>query len=152
MDKLGFLSQGEVARLFPVLATTSKEGRTTSIVLASLSKVEEFGAELLRSVGQRVGTRSKIECYTEVVFQGQKSAPKDRPDGLVVIKTGARVWKALVEAKVGNSLLDADQIERYRGLAKQHDIDCVIKIPNQNGRASWRERVLRLREMSVGAL
>lgn len=131
MDKLGFLSQGEVARLFPVLATTSKEGRTTSIVLASLSKVEEFGAELLRSVGQRVGTRSKIECYTEVVFQGQKSAPKDRPDGLVVIKTGARVWKALVEAKVGNNLLDADQIERYRGLAKQHDIDCVITISNQ---------------------
>ena len=37
--------QGEEARLFPVLATTSKEGRTTSIVLACLNKVEEFGKD-----------------------------------------------------------------------------------------------------------
>jgi hypothetical protein len=46
MFRPDYLIQGEAARLFPVLATTSKEGRTTSIVLACISKIEEFGAEL----------------------------------------------------------------------------------------------------------
>ena len=64
-----YLKQGEVARLFPVLSTTSKEGRTTSIVLACMSKIEEFGAELLSSVGQRVGKRAEIETFTEVVLK-----------------------------------------------------------------------------------
>lgn len=45
-----YLIQGEQARLFPVLATTSKEGRTTSIVLACLAKIDEFGAALLARV------------------------------------------------------------------------------------------------------
>lgn len=131
MDRPEFLSQGEVARLFPVLANTSKEGRTTSVVLACLSNVAELGAELLSSVGQRVGSRSKVEAFTEVVFRGQKSNSKDRPDGLIALRTGPRGWTALVEAKVGTSQLDTDQIERYRALAKEHGIDCVITISNQ---------------------
>ena len=36
MHRPDYLLQGEAARLFPVLATTSKEGRTTSIVLACI--------------------------------------------------------------------------------------------------------------------
>jgi len=36
----------------------------------------------------------------------------------------------LVEAKVGNSDLDASQIERYRALARENGIDCVITISN----------------------
>ncbi len=126
-----YLKQGEVARLFPVLSTTSKEGRTTSIVLACLSKIEEFGSNLLSTVGQRVGKRAQIETYTEVVFEKQSSEIKDRPDGLIVLKVGAREWRALVEAKIGNSELDADQIERYRALAKDNGIDCVITVSNQ---------------------
>ena len=126
-----YLVQGESARLFPVLSTTSKEGRTTSIVLACLSKVEEFGSELLSSVGQRVGKRANVQTFTEIVFQKQTSGIKDRPDGLVILKVGAREWRALVEAKVGNSQLDADQIERYRALAKDNGIDCVVTISNQ---------------------
>lgn len=126
-----YLSQGEQARLFPVLSTTSKEGRTTSIVLACLCKVDEFGANLLASVGQRVGKRASLETYTEVVFQKQTADIKDRPDGLIVLKIGSREWRALVEAKVGNSELVADQIERYRALAKENGADCVITISNQ---------------------
>jgi hypothetical protein len=126
-----YLAQGEVARLFPVLSTTSKEGRTTSIVLACLAKIDEFGACLLETVGQRVGKRTRIETFTEVVFKKQSTAIKDRPDGLIVLQVGAREWRALVEAKVGNNDLDADQIERYRALAKDNDIDCVITISNQ---------------------
>jgi len=126
-----YLKQGEVARLFPVLSTTSKEGRTTSIVLACLSKIEEFGKNLLGTIGQRVGKLTRIETYTEVVFQKQPNGFKDRPDGLIVLRVGSREWRALIEAKVGNTDLDADQIERYRALAKDNDIDCVITISNQ---------------------
>ena len=125
------LKQGEVARLFPVLATTSKEGRTTSIVLACLDKVEEFGAELLASVGQRVGKRASIETFTEVVFHKQTAEIKERPDGLIVLRVGKRTWMALVEAKVGTNELNANQIERYRALAKENGIDCVVTLSNQ---------------------
>ncbi len=126
-----FLVQGEQARLFPVLSTTSKEGRTTSIVLACMAKVDEFGASLLSSLGQRVGVRTKIDTYTEVVCANRSSEQKDRPDGLIVMRTGSREWRALVEAKVGSTDLDADQIEKYRQLAKENEIDCVISISNQ---------------------
>lgn len=126
-----YLKQGEMARLFPVLSTTSKEGRTTSIVLACLSKIDELGVRLLASVGQKVGRRAIIETYTEVVFQKQTAIIKDRPDGLIVLKVGSRQWRAIVEAKVGNTELEADQLERYRVLAKENDIDCIISISNQ---------------------
>ena len=112
MHRPDYLIQGEVARLFPVLATTSKEGRTTSIVLACISKIEEFGAELLSTVGKRVGKRSKIETYTEIVFKNEKIQVKDRPDGLIILRSGSNEWRALVEAKVGNAEIAADQGEK----------------------------------------
>ncbi len=128
--KPDYLAQGEPARLFPVLATTSKEGRCTSIVLACLVHIDEFARELLHSLGARAGKRSRIEAFTEPVFREQ--APShDRPDGLIVLQSGKSEWRALVEAKVGNATLDADQVERYRALAKAHAIDCVITISNQ---------------------
>jgi len=126
-----YLSQGETARLFPVLSTTSKEGRTTSIVLATLTKVEEFGAALLATVGQKVGKKADLSTFTEVVFKDQKINGKDRPDGLVVLRVGKREWRALIEAKVGNNLLEQEQIERYRNIAKNNGIDCVITLSNQ---------------------
>lgn len=126
-----FLIQGETARLFPVLSTTSKEGRTTSIVLACLSKVDEFGASLLSTIGQRVGARSRLETYTEVVLKNRSTAMKDRPDGLIVLNSGRKEWRALVEAKIGNSELNLEQIEKYRQLAKDNNLDCVITISNQ---------------------
>ncbi len=131
MDRPEYLVRGEVARLFPVLATTSKEGRTTSIVLACISKIEEFGAELIATLGQRVGKRSKIETFTEVVFKNEKTKLNDRPDGLIVIKNLSGEWRALVEAKIGNLELSADQIEKYRELSRDHGINCVITISNQ---------------------
>ena len=126
-----YLTQGEPARLFPVLSTTSKEGRTTSIVLASLTKVQELGATLLATVGQRVGKNAEISTFTEVVFKGQKEDAKERPDGLIVLRVGKREWRALIEAKVGSNQLDEGQIERYRAIAKANSIDCVITLSNQ---------------------
>lgn len=131
MHRPDYLLQGEAARLFPVLATTSKEGRTTSIVLACISKIEEFGSELMNTVGKRVGKRTKIETYTEIVFKNEKVQVKDRPDGLIVLRTGSNEWRALVEAKVGNAEIGADQVEKYRDIAKEQGLDCVITISNQ---------------------
>ncbi len=131
MERPNYLAQGEAARLFPVLATTSKEGRTTSIVLACISKVEEFGAELLATVGQRVGKRSRLETFTEIVFRNEKTKVKDRPDGLIVVQSGTKEWRALVEAKIGNAELGFEQVEKYREIAKEQGIDCVITISNQ---------------------
>ncbi|MCY3879348.1 MAG: hypothetical protein OXF74_09240 [Rhodobacteraceae bacterium] len=126
-----FLRQGEAARLFPVLSTTSKEGRTTAILLACMARIDELSRELLAGAGQRVGTRTKVECYTEIVPASTSADMRDRPDGVIVLRAGKREWKAFVEAKIGNSELDVDQIERYRNLARENDIDCVITISNQ---------------------
>ncbi len=126
-----YLKQGEAVRLFPVLSTTSKEGRTTAAVLACLVQIEALGSTLLQSVGQRRGKRSQISAFTEVVFKNQPDRSEDRPDGFVILKTGPREWRALVETKVGNNALQAEQIERYRNLAKDNAIDCVITISNQ---------------------
>ncbi|MFB9148292.1 hypothetical protein [Roseovarius ramblicola] len=131
MERPDYLVQGEAARLFPVLATTSKEGRTTSIVLACVSKIEEFGADLLTTIGQRVGKRAQIGSFTEIVFKSEKAKVNDRPDGLIVLRSGTKEWRALVEAKVGNAELGFEQVEKYREIAKEQGIDCVITISNQ---------------------
>ncbi|TYC80037.1 hypothetical protein FMN63_01995 [Stappia sp. BW2] len=126
-----YLIQGEPARLFPVLATTSKEGRTTSILLACLSKIDEFTRELLRPIGVSMGKRASVECWTEIVFKNESKGIKDRPDGLIIVRNGKKEWRCLVEAKVGIAELTSDQIEKYRNLAKENGIDCVLTISNQ---------------------
>jgi hypothetical protein len=125
-----FLLRGERARLFPVLAETSKEGRTLSIVLACMETVEDFGKALLSDLGIKTGTRTRLEAYTEVVLRKGGDA-KVRPDGLLVLRSGATRWAALVEAKVGNTDLTADQLEAYLELAKINGIDALLTISNQ---------------------
>ncbi|SDR24203.1 hypothetical protein [Pseudovibrio sp. Tun.PSC04-5.I4] len=119
------------ARLFPVLSENSKEGRALSILLSCLQNIPEFGHALLNDIGVRIGTRTKIETYTEVVFPTAKGESKLRPDGLIVVKSSAKVWTALVEAKIGNADLDVAQIESYMDIAKVNKIDAVITISNQ---------------------
>ena len=130
MDRPDYLKSGEPARLFPVLANSSKEGRTTSIFLACMTMVDELASELLRSIGQRHGTRSKLGTFTEVVFD-EADSKDDRPDGLIVLRSGKREWRALVETKIGKQTLSGPQIEAYRRIAKANSIDCVITISNQ---------------------
>ncbi len=67
-----YLARGERARLFPVLADTSKEGRSTSILLACLANVREFSQSMLSSIGQRVGKRAAVVTYTEVAFAAER--------------------------------------------------------------------------------
>jgi hypothetical protein len=132
MTKLpSILQRGEPSRLFPVLADTSKEGRTLSIFLACLENVSEFGRSLMSSLDLRVGVRGKIETYTEVVLHKTIVGAKHRPDGLIVVHTGKSVWTALVEAKVGGTDLTSEQIEAYLNLAKLNGIDAVVTLSNQ---------------------
>ena len=96
-----------------------------------MAQVDEFGSSLLSSLGVKVGVRSKISTYTEVVCKNRATDIKDRPDGLIVVRTGSREWRTLVETKIGSNELNAPQIEKYRQLAKDNDINCVISISNQ---------------------
>ncbi len=125
-----FLKSGERARLIPVGSGKNQERRATSIFLATLSVVKEFGRAMLGSVGQKIGKRATIECFTEVVF-AQDGDKRDRPDGLIIVNIGKRRWSALVEAKTGNAVLDDGQIERYTAIARANNIDAVITVSNQ---------------------
>ena len=107
-----FLESGEIARLIPVIADSRREQRVTSVFLATLSAVPDFAQPLLSSVGVRLGKRSVIDTYTEVVLEGHKEG-KDRPDGLIIVSSGKKPWKALIEAKIGSSSLDDEQVQRY---------------------------------------
>lgn len=129
-DRPQFLARGERARLFPVLADTSKEGRSASILLACLANVDEFGRALLETVGQRMGPRTKVEAFTEVCFPSQSEA-LPRPDGLLLLTIGSRQWRALIEAKIGNADLQVEQVESYLDLARENDVDALITISNQ---------------------
>ena len=91
-----FLESGEIARLIPVIADSRREQRVASVFLATLSAVPDFAQPLLSSVGFRLGKRSVIDTFTEVVIKDQNDA-KDRPDGLIIVTTGKKPWKALVE-------------------------------------------------------
>lgn len=131
MDKRPeFLLQGERARLFPVLAETSKEGRTLSVVLACMETVDDFGKALLSDLGIRTGVRTRIDAYTEVVLR-KSGEVKARPDGLIVLRSGSSTLSVLVEAKVGNSDLTPAQLESYLELAKLNGIDGLLTISNQ---------------------
>lgn len=125
-----FHVRGGEARLFPVLAETNRERRVASIFLAVLTQIPAFADDLFRTVGVRIGKRSKIEAYIEVKL---KNEPKGayRPDGLVVVRNGRSCWSALIEAKIGRSMLDPEQVIHYLELAKENGINAVITISNE---------------------
>ena len=125
------LAGGEPARLFPVLAETSKEGRTLSVLLACMANVDDLARTMLATVGQRGGVRMRVRTFTEVTLADEPDELAGRrPDGLIVVETGRRTWSALVEAKVRRSALEADQIEAYLKLARANGIDAVVTISN----------------------
>ncbi|ADH87263.1 hypothetical protein [Desulfurivibrio alkaliphilus] len=87
---------------------------------------------MLASLGIRVGKRATLQAWTEVAFQAEPKCPKsDRPDGLLVLHTGKNQWRAIIEAKIGNALIDEEQLRNYLQIAKQNKIDAVITVSNQ---------------------
>lgn len=130
IERPDFLKWGDPARLFPIVADSSREQRITSILLAVMTQVPTLAAELLGTAGIRIGVRSRIEAFTEVVLKEEGEA-KNRPDGLVVVTTGKSKWSALIEAKIGKSDLEPEQVQRYIEMARDNGIDAVITISNQ---------------------
>lgn len=124
------LVAGEISRLIPAVSESNKEIRLLSPVLAALRIVPTYAKQVLEPVGVRLGVRSRIECYSEIVFKGS-DFKGDRPDGLIVVDNGRTQWRAIIEAKHGKNQLGAKQIERYLDLAKQCGVDAVITISNQ---------------------
>lgn len=137
MSKLPeYVESGELARLIPVVADTKREQRTASVVLAAMRAVFEFRQTMLGTLGVRIGKRTTLHAWTEVALkdgakESEKKTKKDRPDGLLVLDWGKKQWEALVEAKVGNSEVDEQQLKEYLQQARQHNIDAVITITNQ---------------------
>lgn len=116
------------ARLIPNFSSTSKELLSTSVLLAAFEIVPTFADELFSDIGVKIGSRSKLNCATEVVF---KSDTKKRPDGLILIKSPTKSWSALIETKILRNDLTPEQVEDYLLIAKKHRIDAVITISNQ---------------------
>jgi len=126
-----FLEQGEVARLIPVANDSQREDRATSIFLAGLMSVDDLAKALLGGIGQRIGARTKISCYTQVVYKNPPGETKYRPDGLIEVINGSRTWRALVEGKIANASLEEDQIRDYLQIARLKGVDAVITLSNQ---------------------
>ncbi|CAM4034859.1 hypothetical protein [Palleronia rufa] len=68
-DRPDFIVSGDEARLFPILAETSKEKRVASIFLAVMTQIPALAEELLSTVGIRVGKRTRVRAFTEVVLK-----------------------------------------------------------------------------------
>lgn len=130
-DIPSYLKSGEIARLIPVIADSRKEQRVASVFLAALSAIPDLAETLLDSLGQRVGKRTAINSYTEVVFEDQQPDLRDRPDGLLIVDRGRSSWTALIEAKIGNNAIDSEQVDRYAQIARNNSIDAIITISNQ---------------------
>ena len=117
------------ARLFPITGIgnpNEQERRGTSVLLAVLSAVKEFGRALTTRCGSPAG---RIETFIEVPFELNGS--HCRPDGLIRVTRGQKVWTALVEVKTGRNDLDADQVTTYLDVAREHDYDAVVTISHQ---------------------
>jgi len=125
------LASGKKARLIPSLPDSKKEEKATSSLLSTFMVVPEFARQVLSDAGAPVGKRLQIKCYTEVVFKSTETGRNPRPDGLIVVKGGSKVWMALVESKIGNNHLFSEQVEEYLDIARKNGINSVITISNQ---------------------
>lgn len=119
----------QAARLIPVSGLSGpdeQERRGASAYLAVLASVREFGRALTTRFGAPAG---RIETFIEVEFpHGEKRC---RPDGLIRVTRGTKVWVALVEVKTARVPLDDAQVEMYVEVARAQGFDAVLTISNQ---------------------
>ncbi|MEX3314397.1 hypothetical protein [Sulfitobacter sp. PS-8MA] len=130
VDLPDFVVSGDEARLFPILAETSKEKRAATIFLAVMTQIPAMSEEVLGTVGVRVGKRTRVRAFTEVVLK-ETVADGCRPDGLIFVDTGRTQWSALIEAKIGRNELTQEQVQKYLELAKANGIDAVVTVSNE---------------------
>lgn len=120
------------ARLIPVSGITSDkeaETRASSAVLAVMSVVRDLSVALFGPMGASKASKAIVDTFTEPVFEF--NGKKVRPDGLIRVTYGASEWVALVEVKTGDGRLDADQINTYWDIAREHGFDAIVTISNE---------------------
>lgn len=116
------------ARLFPVPALRNdreRETRATSVVLAVMAQVPEFGRRLTAGFGAPAG---RMETFTEVSLPHGDS-PR-RPDGVIRVERAGKLWTALVETKTNGNPLKDDQVQAYMDIAARRGYEAVITLSN----------------------
>jgi hypothetical protein len=126
-----YLKGGDEARLIPVGASTQKERFACSVLLASLRVVQPFAREFFGHINWRVGSWAKIHGFTEPVFAHQPDGVNCRPDGLLILNTGRRERRAIVETKIGTAKIDTAQLLQYYRLARANGVDAIITVSNE---------------------
>lgn len=116
------------ARLIPISSASGIEAlerRAASALLAVIGAVPEFAHALLKPLGAPKG---KIRTFIEIPLKlGGRSI---RPDGIIAVTRGSKTWGAIVETKVGASVLEPAQMDMYLDLAKELQFDAVLSISN----------------------
>ncbi|WP_037801588.1 TerD family protein [Streptomyces sp. LaPpAH-108] len=116
------------ARLFPVSALKSdrdREMRATSVLLAVMAQVPEFGRRLTAGFGAPAG---RMETFTEVSLP-HGDTPR-RPDGVIRVERAGKLWTALVETKTNGNPLKAEQVQAYADIAARRGYEAVITLSN----------------------
>lgn len=127
------MAEWQVARLIPTWGISSDaeaEMRASSAVLAVLSIVRDFSSALLNPLGAPSARKTVVESFIEVAFKLDGGIPV-RPDGLIRVTYGKKVFTALVEVKTGKNRLQAEQINGYWEVARQFGFDAVLTISNE---------------------
>ncbi|MBL1108459.1 TerD family protein [Streptomyces sp. 5-8] len=118
----------KAARLFPVSALKSdrdREMRATSVLLAVMAQVPEFGRRLTAAFGAPAG---RMETFTEVSLP-HGDTPR-RPDGVIRVERAGKLWTALVETKTNGNALKSDQVQAYMDIAARRGYEAVITLSN----------------------
>jgi hypothetical protein len=126
-----YLEGGDEARLIPAGAGTQRERFACSVLLASLRVVRPFAREFFGHMNWKVGSWAEIRGYTEPVFRHQPEGMNCRPDGLLILDTGKKERRAIVETKIGSAKIDTDQLVQYCRLAKAKKIEAIITVSNE---------------------
>ncbi|WP_329134378.1 TerD family protein [Streptomyces sp. NBC_01476] len=116
------------ARLFPVSTLKSdheRETRATSVLLAVMTQVPEFGRRLTAAFGAPAG---RMETFTEVAFPHGDTP--GRPDGLIRVERAGKLWTALVETKTNGNPLRPAQVQMYVDIAARRGYEAVITLSN----------------------
>jgi len=129
-DAAAGIGDWQPARLIPVIGIRGQqeqEKRATSVLLAVMYAVPEFGHGVLKDLGAPKG---RISTFTEIRLK-DADGKVHIPDGAIVVERGKKCWRALVEVKTGRATLEAEQVTRYLEMARDHGFDAVITISNQ---------------------
>src|SRR4051794_14534104 len=91
-----------------------------------MTAVREVGRAVTAPLGAPSG---QVDAFIEVPFYlGERRL---YPDGLIRVARGQRSFTALVEVKTGTNKLEADQLEAYLDIAREHGYDAVLTISNE---------------------